>query len=156
MAGSIIFTDSWEPGHWCGAALQLCAEHLVEGEEEDTRYPEQWIYLLWRPTARAVPFNRPDGWGLTVGHPQHEMRESLPEGTAVYLLADEECVWSSWLTIPLACDRFEPWLVAKIHAHIASQKLAESSRYAAWYGNRDADFQRFLNGLSGSSSDPLP
>ena len=78
MAGSIIFTDSWEPGHWCGAALQLCAEHLVEGEEEDTRYPEQWIYLLWRPTAHAVPFRRPDGWGLTVGHPQHEMRECLP------------------------------------------------------------------------------
>lgn len=156
MAGSIIFTDSWEPGHWCGAALQLCEHHLVAGEEVDTRYPEQWIYLLWRPTARAVPFNRPDGWGLTVGHPQHVMRESLPAGAAVYLLADVECVWSSWLTIPLACDRFEPWLVAKIRAQIASQKLAESSRYAAWYGNRDADFQRFLNGLNGSFADPPP
>lgn len=78
MASSIIFTDSREPGHWCGAALRLCEPHLVVGEEEDTRYPEQWIYLLWRPTARAVPFSRPDGWGLTVGHPQHEMRECLP------------------------------------------------------------------------------
>ncbi len=41
--------------------------------EEDISYPEQWIYLLRRPTVRAVPFNRPDGWWLTVGHSQHKM-----------------------------------------------------------------------------------
>ena len=45
--------DQWSPGMWCGAALQLCDQHVVDvSKEKAIRYPEQWMYVLWRPTDR--------------------------------------------------------------------------------------------------------
>ena len=147
---SIQFVDEWQPDRWCGAMLKICDQHIVPGADEDFRYPEQWMYLVWRPVQRFIPFNRPDGWGLTIGHPNNVLCNELPDDvTMIYLLAEHECVWSSWLRIPLICDRFEPWLVAKINQRIEEQTIDEASRYAHWYGNHDADFQRFLNRMNG-------
>jgi hypothetical protein len=141
-------TDEWHPDCWCGAALKICDQHIDEGNEfEDYRYPEQWMYLLWRPTDRFVPFMRPDGWGLTIGHPRDVMRECVPENANVYILADRECVWSSWLQIPLVCARYEPWLVTQIKARKEEQKTLEATRYAQWYGNEKTDFEKFLGQL---------
>lgn len=138
-------TDAWQPDFWCGAALKICDQHLVEvSETEDYRYPEQWMYLLWRPAQRFVPFMRPDGWGLTLGHPREVMGNCLPEDADIYILNDKECVWSSWLQIPLVCGRYEPWLITQIEARRDEQKRLEATRYAQWYGNEQSDFERFL------------
>jgi hypothetical protein len=59
--------DAWRPGCWCAAMLKLCDVHVVEREHEDTRYPEQWMAVLWRP----------DGWAFTVGSPQPWITESV-------------------------------------------------------------------------------
>ena len=60
---------------WCGAALQLCDQHVVDvSEEKAIRYPEQWMYVLWRPTDVAIPFQRPDGWGF----PRSQKSTSCP------------------------------------------------------------------------------
>lgn len=73
--------------------------------EEDIRYPEQWMYVLWRPVYRFVPFLRPDGWGVTLGPPRETMAQCLPAEADVYILADAECAWyqghcmSCWLRV---------------------------------------------------------
>jgi hypothetical protein len=148
----MIATDHWKPGCWSGAILKLCDQHLVEvNAEEDYRYPEQWMYLLWRPVQRFVPFMRPDGWGLTVGHPRDTVIQCLPADAELYLLAEVECVWSSWLQIPLMCERYEPWLVRQIEARRTEQRQLEGSRYAQWYSNSETGFQRFLSQLTGDT-----
>lgn len=140
--------DQWSPGMWCGAALQLCDQHVVDvSKEKAIRYPEQWMYVLWRPTDIAIPFQRPDGWGLTVGHPRDTMESCLPAQSEIYILPDAESVWSSWLQIPLVCERYEPWLVAKIEARRNEQLQLEASRYAQWYGTTQASFEKFLGTL---------
>jgi hypothetical protein len=96
--------DGWRPGCWCAAMLKLCDEHIVEGEHEDTRYPEQWMAMLWRPMAQALPWWRPDGWAFTVGLPLPWIAQSV-DGAAVYFLAEHECLWSAWLDMALACER---------------------------------------------------
>ena len=142
-------TDQWRPGVWCGSAIKLCDQHVVEfSAEQDIRYPEQWMYVLWQPAYRAVPFLRPDGWGVTLGHPRETMAQCLPVEAEIYILADAECAWSSWLQIPLVCERYEPWLVAQIEARRQEQRQLESSRYAQWYGSTQVDFERFLAKLS--------
>ncbi len=141
-------TDQWSPGLWCGAALKLCDRNVVDvSEDEAIRYPEQWMYVLWRPTDLRTPFQRPDGWGLTVGHPRETMANCLPAEAEIYILSDLECVWSSWLQIPLVCERYEPWLVAKIEAGREEQRQLEASRYAQWYGTTQASFEKFLGSL---------
>lgn len=138
-------TDQWGPGLWCGAALKLCDGHVVDvSEDEAIRYPEQWMYVLWRPTDLCIPFQRPDGWGLTVGHPRDTMTNCLPPEAEIYILSDLESVWSSWLQIPLVCERYEPWLVGKIETRRDEQRQLEASRYAQWYGAAQASFETFL------------
>ncbi len=141
-------TDQWCPGVWCGAAIKLCDQRIVNVSDENAiRYPEQWMYVLWQPAYRFVPFLRPDGWGVTIGHPREAMSQYIPEETEIYILADAECVWSSWLQIPLVCERYEPWLVAQIETRRMEQRQLESSRYAQWYGSTQVDFERFLGNL---------
>ncbi len=141
-------TDEWSPGLWCGAALKLCDQCIVDvSDDEAFRYPEQWMYVLWRPTDRYVPLTRPDGWGLTIGHPRDTMANCLPADAEIYILSDAESVWSSWLQIPLVCERYEPWLVAKIEARREEQRRLESGRYAHWYGSTQAHFEKFLGSL---------
>lgn len=138
----------WQPGCWCAAVLKLTDQHVVwESEDEGTRYPEQWMYALWRPTAQSKPLTRPDIWGLTVGHPRVELCKLVDSPSNVYLLSEEECLWSSWLAIPLVCDRLEPWLSTAISQKITEQGVAERVRYARWFGDEQSRFNRFLNGV---------
>jgi len=76
------------------------------------------------------------------------MAQCLPVEAEIYILADAECVWSSWLQIPLMCERYEPWLVTQIEARRQEQRQLELSRYAQWYGSTQVDFERFLAKLS--------
>ena len=148
------YTTVWQPGHWCVAMLQVCEQHITDGDSEDElfRYPEQWMYTLWRPSLRFLPFNRPDAFGLTIGKPHSVIEEQMATQDAdatLYVVETSEWLWSSWLSIPLLCDRLEPWLVRQIQSRIGEQRAAESGRYLQWYGSREADFQRFLRNLSG-------
>jgi hypothetical protein len=145
--------DAWRPGCWCAARLKLCDVHVVEGEHEDTRYPEQWMAVLWRPMAQALPWWRPDGWAFTVGSPQPWITESV-EGAPVYVLADHECLWSAWLDISLACERTEPWFTRLLQEHKARQLDAEMERNIAWYGSRGREFEHFLQQLTAPADVP--
>lgn len=139
--------DEWQAGCWSVAALQLCEMHIVEGCDEEFRCPEQWMFVAWRPNAKALPRAMPDGWGLTVGIPWHKLTEIV--GTdPVYELDQEECLWSSWLSIPLVCDRYEPWLTTVITDAKAKAHRFELSVFGMRYGDHAKDTQRFLNQIS--------
>lgn len=147
------FTDEWVPGCWSAAVLQVSEQHIVWSdpeESEGTRYPAQWMFVLWRPFDETRPFRRPDAWGLTIGHPREEVARTVGESGTVYVLQDSECLWSSWLTIPLVCDRFEPWLTTAIQAAIQAQQTTERHRYARWYGNERTEFDQFLRRVTQS------
>lgn len=135
----------WQPGCWCAAVLKLCDQHIVwENEDQGTRYPDQWMFSLWRPMRESKPFIRPDAWGLTIGHPREELRNLVGDAANVYMLQDGECLWSSWLTIPQVCDRYEPWLTTAIEETITTQRAAERARYLQWYGSEQMQFNQFL------------
>lgn len=109
-----------------------------------TRYPEQWMFVVWRPMTEAKPFVRPDAWGLTIGRPEPELQRLVGQGAEVYLLADDECLWSAWLTIPQICERYEPWLTSAIEEALGVQRAAERARCVDWYGSEQAQFNKFL------------
>ncbi|MFA5520219.1 MAG: hypothetical protein WCY98_00475 [Castellaniella sp.] len=146
----INYLDTWQPGCWCAAYIQLNESYIREGEDYDIRHPAQWFLLLWKPTEQAIPFIEPDAWSITLD-PDHEtaIANLLPEDNAsVYLLADEECIWSCWLHIPLASAWFEPWILESFKITIKKQLLAEKTRYAALFGDDKTLFRKFLKNLT--------
>lgn len=146
-------TDEWAPGCWSAAVLKVSEQHIVWSDPEESegvRYPEQWMFVLWRPFDEPRPFRRPDAWGMTIGHPKDEVAKMVDNLSTVYILPDKECLWSSWLTIPLICDRFEPWLISAIQMAIQTQQAAERGRYALWYGNERTVFDQFLQRVTQS------
>lgn len=149
MTAPTLDLPHWEPGCWCTASIRLCESRIEWEGDHGTRYPEQWMYVLWRPTQRALPWQTPDGWGLTIGPPDAEVTEQVGPGARVYTLAPQECVWSAWLSIPLVCDRFEPWLTEALQTVQAAQRQREQEHYGALYGRRQDDFQKFLRQVTG-------
>lgn len=140
--------DDWTPECWVVALTQICEAGTVTGPEGDIRYPEQWMYVTWKPGSLFMPRTMPDGWGLTVGDPWHTLLEIF--GTdPVCELDSEECLWSAWLSIPLACDRFEPWLTTAIAARQQAERAQELEKFAERYGNHAAGTQKFLQQISG-------
>jgi hypothetical protein len=117
-----------EPDGWCAATLLLCEGHEVELERRIERYPEQRAYLLWRPSDHALPFRRPDCWGLSVGRLENSLVEIL-DGAPVYLLEPHECLWSSWIDLILVSGECEPWLTELLQRSREHQRDAERARY---------------------------
>lgn len=142
--------DEWCPGCWRGAALKLCDRHTVETEESLDRYPEQWMFVLWRPMAKALPFMRPDCWGHSNGHPWASVAEAVGDAP-LYLLPTDDCLWSAWIDLSLVCDRYEPWFTGMLQTLRDAQRQAERERYVAWYGCRQQDFQHFLSQVVGGA-----
>lgn len=140
--------DTWSPGCWCGAALKLCGQRIVDTDDTLERYPEQWMYVLWRPMAEALPFVRPDCWGYSVGRPWPEVTEAVGDAP-LYLLPAEDCLWSVWIELSLVCERYEPWFTDVLHGVRDDQRRAERERYVRWYGSRQQDFQKFLKYVVG-------
>ncbi|KJA11107.1 hypothetical protein RP29_07425 [Acidovorax temperans] len=103
------------------------------------------MFVVWRPMTQQLPFVRPDGWGLTIGHPKQQLAKMIPPSDTVYILQDRECLWSAWLSIPLVCERYEPWLTTAIETAQTQQRSAEQSRWAQWYGNEQDRFQKFIS-----------
>lgn len=133
---------TWRPGCWCAATLELgsaCAGA-----------PVQWMYVVWRPMQRPLPFLRPDGWGVVADRASQAVAECIEPGAAVYVLGDDECLWSAWLDMALACVRMEPWLEALVQQRCQQERQAERARYLAWYGSRESSFDRFMDQVVGS------
>ncbi len=136
--------SAWQPGAWCAATLRLCERHEAVDPCGTACYPEQWAYMLWRPDERALPFRRPDCWGLSVGPPEPSLTETV--GTdPIYLLAPQQCGWSSWLDLILVTGQFEPWLTNLLQRAREHEHAAERSRYLRWFGSERHDFEQFLN-----------
>jgi hypothetical protein len=140
------YLDIWQPGCWCASTLKLCSTHLTEHDGEATRYPEQWIFVLWRPINEPRPYIHPDCWGITVGDPSSEIFSSS-EGDPIYLLSDDECLWSAWIDIALHCDQYEPWIVEHLLTLKDRQLELEKNRNTARYGGVDQEFHQFLSRL---------
>lgn len=135
----------WAAGCWCAASLRICEQLIIpHSEEEDIRLPEQWMFVLWRPMSEPRALGRPDAWGLTVGHPGQELARLTGDGGNIYLLQDDECCWSSWLSIALICERHDPWLTSAVEGCITAQRAAERDRFMRCYGSEDVQFNRFL------------
>lgn len=145
-------TDVWASGCWCAAALKLCDERIEWEADDGVRFPEQWMFVVWRPMTQPLPFVRPNGWGLSIGHPKQQLAEMIPPSETVYILQDRECLWSAWLSIPLVCERYEPWLTAAIETAQAQQRSAEQSRWAQWYGDEQGRFQKFISQVISTKS----
>ena len=145
-------TDVWASGCWCAAALKLCDERIEWEADDGVRFPEQWMFVVWRPMTQPFPFVRPDGWGLSIGHPKQQLVKMIPPSDTVYILQDRECLWSAWLSIPLVCERYEPWLTSAIETAQAQQRSAEQSRWAQWYGNEQGRFQKFISQVISTKS----
>lgn len=143
--------DSWRPGCWCGAALKLCDQRIVETGEALERYPEQWMYVLWRPMLTALPFVRPDCWGHSVGRPWLEVEKAV-EDAPLYLLKPHECLWSAWIDLSLVCDRFVPWFTEVLQVASDAQRRAEREQYAFWYGSGHQKFQQFMAQVVGGTA----
>ena len=133
----------WEPGCWCAATLKLCTQFSVDDGDSILRYPEQWVYFLWRPAAHAQPYMRPDCYGLTLGASADKIAEGT-EAAPVYLLHDHECDWASLLEIVLVCSDLEPWLHNIITGWQQRKQREMRERFVSLYGSESADFQRFL------------
>lgn len=138
--------DEWVPGCWCAAVLKLCDEHIDETTRGAIRFPEQWMHVLWRPMTRALPFWRPDSWGFNVIHPQGLLNREVG-AEPLYLLRADECLWSVWLDVALACDRHEPWFTEALSRARQVQLAVERRLYVDWYGHRAQDFERFFGNL---------
>lgn len=139
--------DEWTPDCWVAALTQICEANTVSGPEGDIRYPEQWMYVTWKPMHSSMPRTAPDGWGLTVGDPWHTLLEIF--GTdPVCELDSEDCLWSAWLSIPLACDRFAPWLTSAITAAQQKARVQELVNFAERYGNYAEDTQKILQKIT--------
>lgn len=146
--------DRWQPGCWCGAALLTSQAHEVEGPETIDRYPEQWMFVVWRPMDRALPFWRPDGWGHTIGPPWDALADAA-EGAAFLLLQEADCLWSAWLEMALTCETTEPWYTDALRRCRDEQLAAERRRYVQWYGSDVEEFQHFMGDvLAGTAADP--
>lgn len=138
-----ITLQSWSPEAWTAALLKLCDRQEVETEAEIVRYPEQWLYCLWKPSQVALPFRRPDCYGFSVGAPFVPIQRDVASAP-VYVARDDECYWPALLDIPLACDALEPWLTNLLRQHREEQLFAAHRRDMAWYGSEVGEFQRFL------------
>lgn len=146
--------DRWQPGCWCGAALLTSPAHEVEGPDNIDRYPEQWMFVVWRPTEQAWPFSRPDCWGHTIGAPWSAMAKAAG-GSALLLLGEANCLWSAWWEISLTCDSSEPWYTDALRRCRDEQLVAERRRYAQWYGSDVEEFQHFMSDvLAGTAAVP--
>ena len=52
--------DQWSPGMWCGAALQLCDQHVVDvSEEKAIRYPRAVDVCFMATDRRRYPIPAP-------------------------------------------------------------------------------------------------
>lgn len=136
--------DHWEPGCWVVAVLKLRAPFQVETENAIVRYPEQWVYFLWRPMERALPFITPDCVSLTVGDPFDQLASTV-KGAPIYLLAETECDWPSWLEILLICDNSPPWLRDVILCQQGEARQAQRQCFRRLYGDGDEfEFESFM------------
>ena len=148
--------EKWQRGCWYGAALLTCPAHELEGSDTIERYPEQWMFVVWRPMDYALPFWRPDAWGHTVGPPWSAMADAT-EGAPTLLLEAEHCLWSAWLEIPLSCETIAPWYASQLRCRREEQRAAERLRYRQWYRSDVESFQHFIGRvLAGTPGDPNP
>ena len=130
----------WDETRWCAAKLCLCG--AADPGKEFAR-PEQWIYFLWRPAFKAVPFRAPDAYGFTAEEPDAAVARDARDAP-VYWLQDDECDWASWLQVPLACDDLEPWLYEVIRTALEEQRIVTAIRWRERFGSDRREFLRFL------------
>lgn len=143
MTSQLSLQSDWTPQAWCGATLRLCERHRVETEREIVRYPEQWAFVLWRPSAQALPFRRPNCWGLSVGRPEPSLAEAIAMAP-LYLLESQQCLWSSWLDLILIAGLLEPWLTELLQQARDRERDVERARYQSWFGSERQDFEEFM------------
>ncbi|KAA1015863.1 hypothetical protein FVF58_00470 [Paraburkholderia panacisoli] len=136
--------DSWRPGCWCIAQLQLCQQHIVETPTEIFRYPAQWAWFAWRPAGTSLPFRLPDGWGLALEETDAALIDEI--GTApVYLLDEDEADWPALMDILLVSSDAAPWLRPIIEELHRVKRQALKQRYIALYGASESiAFERFM------------
>lgn len=108
--------SEWTPDKWCVAVHQLCTSYVKDME----RYPEQWLYFLWRPSNKAMPYRDPDCIGYAVGDPFDQIQEAIQK-EPLYLLQEEECYWPAMLELTLMVDNLEDW-VAELVCELQREK----------------------------------
>ena len=120
----------WAPGKWPVAAHKLCDAH----QNEYRRFPEQWIYFLWRPVYRDIPYRDPDCIGYSIGDPFDQILENV-QNEPLFLLNDDECNWPALLELTLAVDDLEEWIEIMVRKLLVEKKQLVMARWQRKFGN---------------------
>jgi len=122
--------SEWAPTKWCVAAQILCTAFEAEGE----RYPEQWVYFLWRPGGKAVPYRDPDCVGYAVGDPFDQINDTIGK-EPMYVLQEDECHWPALLELTLTVDDLEDWIAGLVRKLLEEKKRNVHDRWRHKYAD---------------------
>lgn len=123
--------SQWAHGKWPVAAHKLCDAH----ETSYHRFPEQWVYFLWRPDTRDMPYRDPDCICYSIGDPFDQIMASI-NNAPLYLLKDDECDWPALLELTLAVDELEEWIEILVRKLLAEKKQIVMERWHQKFGNQ--------------------
>ncbi len=132
---------------WSAAILRLTDARVDETDDEITRYPAQWVYVMWKPSASGMPAVWPDGWGLLQQDPRGHVSSCVGSSDWVELAA-RDCAWSLWLDLLLSCERWDPWQVDLLEARRDAERSEERALLRRLYNDPDPAFKDFLQQLT--------
>jgi hypothetical protein len=116
--------EEWSEDSWCVATLQL-------GQGIAGRAPDAsalWLYLLWPPTDRPLPFREPTFLSIVEDDPWLDITEGC-DGEPVYELLDDECDWGTWLDMAMHLEGVGDWNAALLRK---ARKEKQAAKHAHW------------------------
>ncbi len=130
-APPVLITEDWCPDAWCVSLRQLPPPRDGSGRGS------HWVFMLWSPSAQALPARRPDAWGLSAEDPCARIAGML-EGSPVRELDAGETLWSVWLRIVLRCQPLDAGLRESLLAACAEAEAQEAAEWVGRYGDAPA------------------
>lgn len=122
-------SSTWSSEHWYVATLPLTREI---GSGSASVAPARWLYLLWKPSVRAIPYREPDVISVTHGDPWPLIREACDQAP-VYELKDNECDWPSWLDMLLHLPQDDEWTAALLRKAKTEAQQSMRMRWIVTY-----------------------